>query len=81
MEKMNFEQMEVLNGGSAQVVAAAVNYDLIDGAKKSCLAEGTIVLVSGILSLGMTGFTAGLSWGLTAWAYKDYFMCQYNNMH
>jgi hypothetical protein len=33
-----------------------------------------------ICSLGTTGFTGGLSWGLTAWAYKEYFECMLEHM-
>ena len=61
MKKLDFSQMEVINGGA-------------------CVKEGAIFLGSAILSLGTTGFTAGLSWGLTAVAYVDYFNCQMTQM-
>lgn len=47
---------------------------------KSCLKEGGVFIGSVILSLGTTGFTAGLSWTLAGVAYADYFMCQWGNM-
>ena len=61
MKELNFEQMEMINGGG-------------------CFLEGVSFLGSAILSLGTTGFTAGLSWGLTALAYGQYFMCMYGYM-
>ncbi|GHV57668.1 hypothetical protein FACS1894182_07120 [Bacteroidia bacterium] len=54
--------------------------EVISGGK-SCAVEAVVFAASFITSLGMTGFTAGLSWGLTAWAAKDYIMCQDGNIH
>ena len=53
--------------------------EMLNGGK-SCFKEGAVFLASAVLSLGTTGFTAGLSWGLTVVAYVDYFMCQSANM-
>jgi hypothetical protein len=62
MKKLDFGQMENIQGGD------------------SCFAEGAVFLLSAIASLGSTGFTAGLSWGLTAWAAKEYVLCQAENV-
>jgi hypothetical protein len=31
MKKMNFKQMEVINGGQTQTVNSAIDYDQVDG--------------------------------------------------
>jgi hypothetical protein len=80
MKKMNFEQMEIINGGESMATVDTSVTQIDTAYKQSCLAEGAVFLASTILSFGTTGLTAGLSWSLTAWAYKDYFMCQYKNM-
>lgn len=48
---------------------------------KSCFVQGTVLFFSTIASLGGTGFTGGLSWGLTFWAAAEYVACQDANIH
>ena len=43
----------------------------------ACAKQGAVAFGAAILSLGTTGFTAGLSWGLTAVAYADYMTCMH----
>jgi len=54
--------------------------EVINGGKGSCAKEGFVFLGSVVLSLGTTGFTAGLSWTIAAIAYGDYFACQYERL-
>jgi hypothetical protein len=79
MKKMNFEQMEVINGGQTVANAYIDDVDLA----KSCFRQGAVFLGSAIgtiASLGSGGLLTGLAVALTASAYVDYFMCQQAKM-
>ncbi|GHT40925.1 hypothetical protein FACS189437_07200 [Bacteroidia bacterium] len=74
MKKMDFLQMENLQGGQTATTVADDDFSQVDS--KGCFGKGAAFLGSAILSLGTTGFTAGLSWGLTVYAYVDYMDCK-----
>jgi len=67
MRTLSFEQMEVVNGG------------------ESCAGLGTVAFLGAVGMFAAAPFTFGLSakigWGLTAYAYGQYFACQVNKLN
>jgi hypothetical protein len=64
MKKMNFEQMEIINGGET-VSNYQGNYDPIDGAKVDCavaIALAAVVGTTGVIATAASGGAAAFIW-------------------
>jgi hypothetical protein len=69
MKKMNFEQMEVINGGQT-VVAAPTNIPIDEGLNKKCLlalGAAFVIGTGGVIVTAATGGTgAAIAWSIAA---------------
>ncbi|GHT76191.1 hypothetical protein FACS189463_0790 [Bacteroidia bacterium] len=73
MKKLNFGEMEIINGGQSLYTAGSTSATIsgqqtvyspldpvgVDG--KNCAGKGALVFLSAIVSFGTTGLTAGIS--------------------